>query len=110
MEPTTTTKNLTPFIIGGILIFIVVLAVVAAIGVSMILSATKNVSVVPAPPAPTPPPVVTVPTTSKFATDSAALQIKADLLKLMSDTDSVDLLEPQISPPNLDLSISVKSQ
>lgn len=45
---------------------------------------------------------------SKFATDSAFLQLKSDLDGFTSELDRIDLIEPQLAPPNIDLNINVQ--
>lgn len=93
-------------IIGAIIIFLVIIIAGVIIGVSMIHQAGRNITVPTAPETPSAP-VVTPKAPSKFATDAGVLQIKNGLRILGSQTDSVDLIEPQISPPNLDLNISI---
>lgn len=46
--------------------------------------------------------------TSKFASDSAFLQLKSDIAGFASEIDRIDLIEPQLAPPNIDLNISVQ--
>lgn len=53
----------------------------------------------------TPPPKI-----SPYATDSGILKLRGDLQKLRADIDSIDIFEPQLSSPNIDLNISIKPQ
>ena len=98
------------WLIAGIvgLMFALVLALLI-IGINLIINSAKNIS---APPPPTP--VIEAPTPtavfqSKFATDAGVLKLRDDLTKLQTDIDSVDLFEPQLGSPNLDLKISIQS-
>lgn len=101
-------KNLVIILVVVVFILMVVVTGVL-IGVAMILSASKST------PAPVPAPVVqtiTPPTAqvSKFASDSGLLKIRDDLKTLQSKIDTMDLFEQQITPPTLDLNISIPPQ
>ncbi len=98
------------WLIAGIvgLMFALVLSLLI-IGINLIINSAKNIS---SPPPPTP--VIEAPTPtavfqSKFATDAGVLKLRDDLTKLQTDIDSVDLFEPQLASPNLDLKISIQS-
>lgn len=45
---------------------------------------------------------------SKLASDSAVLQLKSDLEGFSSELERIDLVEPQLAPPNIDLNIKVE--
>lgn len=95
------------FIIGGIVLFILIIVTGLYVGFSLI---SKPVKVVPTPiVTPPPPPVVEVPRIpSKFASDSALLKIREDIKKTQADIDTVDLFDAQISPPTIDLGIQIQ--
>ena len=102
-------KSYLVWILGGITgVLVLTVIILLVVGANMIFNAAKNINFNPPPPAPkaeefvAPPPKV-----SKFATDSGILKIRGDLVKLRSDIDSVDIFEPQLSPPNIDLNIKI---
>lgn len=45
---------------------------------------------------------------SKLATDSAVLKLQSDINAFSQELDRLDLLEPQLSVPNIDLDIAIK--
>lgn len=98
------------WIIAGVvgLMFAVVLALII-IGVNLIINSSKNLTQAPAPAPVVEAPTPTVTFHSKFATDSGVLKLQTDLTQLQSDIDTVDLFEPQLASPNLDLKISIQS-
>ncbi len=103
-------KNYLPFVLAGLgAIFLIIVVSIASIGIGMIISASHNATPAPTPVPVAPAPIAPVPVVSKFATDSGVLQIQSDLKTLMDNTASVDLIEPQIAPPNLDLNINIKA-
>lgn len=92
--------------IAGIVIFIIVVSLALIVGSSIFLSLLKP----PAQPQPEPaaPVIMVTPKIeSKFASDSAVLQIRDSAKSLQTDIDSVDLVEPELSPPSLDLNIRI---
>ncbi|MCL4397510.1 hypothetical protein M1403_00530 [Patescibacteria group bacterium] len=104
-------KNMTLWLISGIvgLMFMVVLGLIL-VGVSLIVSSARNLT----PTKPAPEPAVTEsaplpPKISRFASDSAVLDLQSGVGKLRSDIDTTDLFEPQLTPPNIDLNISIQS-
>lgn len=52
---------------------------------------------------PTPTPEIFVP--SKWAGDEEVLSIESNILNLEKDLESVDLREPQLLPPSLDMEV-----
>jgi len=102
-----TPKNWLPLIIGGA---IVLLLLILIIGISVGLALIKSAFQYTPPPIVTQAPVITIaPVSSKYATDSGVLKLRDDLKTISQSIDSVDLFEPQINPPALDLSISIKT-
>lgn len=101
-------KSMLLIIVAVVLVLMVVVTGVL-IGVALILSSTKNT------PAPVPtvieqpitPPAAKV---SKFASDSGLLKIRDDLKTWQTKIDTMDLFEQQITPPSLDLNISIPPQ
>jgi hypothetical protein len=55
------------------------------------------------------PPVASPAARSKFASDAGVLKIRDDLKRTNINLDSVDLFEPQLTPPTIDTDISVKN-
>jgi len=110
-EILTTTKPVSltkPAIIVLILASVLVLAV--GIGAGIVIFSPRTYVPVNQPDANTGPLVSPVPAKpkSKLATDSALLQLKSDLAGFTSELDRVDLIEPQLASPNIDLNISVQ--
>ncbi len=94
-----------------VILLIIALVFVLAIGIGLglaIFSPRKNIPVAQ-PPADNPPAVQpqTPRPVSKLATDSAVLQLKSDIAGFASELDRVDLLEPQLASPNIDLNITI---
>lgn len=96
-------------ILGAALLAIVIIVIVAVVGLKIILSSFKMPSPPPAPLPPTPE-VKVAPKSPRFATDAGVLKLREDLVSLGAQIDSVDLIEPQISPPALDLSIGIEPE
>lgn len=57
----------------------------------------------------TPTPFIPLPT-SPFATNAGILKLESDLNDLLRRVDTVDLVEPEITPPNLDLHLNIPPQ
>ena len=93
--------------IGAGVSFVILIVFGIAAGISIMLQAAQS-RPVPLPPTSTATPAAVVKTPSAFATDSGLLEIKTNLTNLQNQTDSVDLIEPQIAPPNLDLKIRIQ--
>lgn len=95
------------FIIGGGL-FLLVVIIGVVVGFLMIQGAVSKIPV----PATTTPTVVTTPTIvvtpSQWATDAGVLKLRSDLQTLSGKIDTVDLFEPQITPPAIDLGLAIK--
>lgn len=94
-----------------IVILTLLFAIIATISLITAFLVSKNLNS----PARTQPqnPTVETPITpakppSKNATDSSILTIQDDLQKLRVAINSVDLIEPKLSPPNLDLDINIR--
>ncbi len=107
MEPK---RSYLPWAVGGVVIvFIIIIVILTTVGINLIISSRQN-RPAPLPTAPEVPEITppAPPKTSKLASDSGLLNLKVDLLKLGAQIDSVDLVEPQLSPPSLDLSISIR--
>lgn len=96
------------FVVGGIIAFLFIVIVGVFVGVSIMSNAIKNAQVTPTPE----PTVVLEPTiviqANKFATDPGVLKIRDDLKTVLGKIDSVDLFEPQIAPPAVDLGLNIK--
>lgn len=54
-----------------------------------------------------PKPEIPLPKVSKFASDADLLKLRDAAKALGTKIDTVDLFEPQISPPNLDLNLRI---
>lgn len=107
-------KNYFVWILAGISgLILITLITLIVLGANYFVSSAKNINFsFTSPPAPpkaeefvAPPPKI-----SPYATDSGILKLRSDLQKLRADIDSVDIFEPQLSSPNIDLNISIKSQ
>lgn len=100
-------KNWVPWAIGGSLIILIVIVIVGIwVGIVVIKSSFQSSS---APQTITKAPDVTIkPTSNKYATDSGILKLGEDLKTIRQFVDSVDLMEPQINTPALDLNINIK--
>ncbi|MBI3887561.1 hypothetical protein HY310_00650 [Candidatus Microgenomates bacterium] len=98
------------FLIGGVAIMFFVVVVLVVIGFSIIGNTTKNLAAKPPEEASVvEQPLTTITFKSKFASDAGVLKIKEDLVKLQTDITAIDILEPQLTPPNIDLNISIQS-
>lgn len=106
-EPKTLNKNRTWLILGIVIGTLVLITIIAITSTILVLS---NRSVPPPAPPPTvtttPTPIPVIPT--KYSTDSAILKLRDDLKSLMAKTDTVDLVEPEIAPPNLELNLKIQ--
>ncbi|MEK7565631.1 MAG: hypothetical protein AAB506_01125 [Patescibacteria group bacterium] len=95
-----------------IIILLIALVFVFALGISLgiVYFTAKKTS--PAPSLPqTNPPVfepVKPKEKSKLATDSAVLKIADDLSAFQQELNRLDLLEPQLAPPSIDLNIKIE--
>lgn len=104
-------KNYFVWILAGISgLILITLITLIVLGAKLLIS-NLPVFVPTPPPAPkieefVPPP----PKISPYATDSGILKLRSDLQKLRSDIDSIDIFEPQLSSPNIDLNINIKPQ
>ena len=91
--------------VGALLVIVILLIVV---GINLITRSNENTNIpVTITPTEAPPAVILPP--SKFATDPAVLKFRDDLNTLRTDLDAIDLFETQLSPPSLDLKISIQS-
>lgn len=102
-------KNWLPFVIGAAVIGLLLIIIIAiSVGLSLLRSVLNYT---PPPPAPAAAPVVNiVPVSSKYASDAGVLKLRDDLRVIAKAIDSIDLVEPQIAPPALDLRISIEPQ
>lgn len=98
-------------VIGGLGLFLIVAVVGIIAGFNILRSAMNRL---PPPPLPefsnqqfTPPPVSELPLSSPSASDEAIVTLREEIKSLRVQIDSLDVFEPQISPPNLDLDITV---
>ncbi len=93
--------------------------IASALGIVFLLAATLILSLflrpapsTPAPPPPPPstvvPPIIPPKTPTKWASDGGVLLLKESLSSVSAQVDSVDLYEPELSPPTIDLGISIK--
>ncbi len=97
-----------PLIIGLIISCVFVLALGLGLGLALFAR--------PKTPTPTPIPIQNPPMfepakpkePSKLATDSAVLKLKNDVSALADELNRLDLTEPLLSPPNLDLEIRIE--
>lgn len=96
-------------IAGVIVVSVIILSLTVIITILIVLNRQKPVSVEIIP-SPTPVEIMpTIPVTpSKFATDAALLKLSTDIQTLRGKVDSIDLVEPEITPPNLDLRINIQ--
>lgn len=101
-------KSYLPWIVGGaIVVLLLIILISINIGLALIKSAFQYT---PPPAAPAPAPAVTIkPVSSKYATDAGVLKLRDNLKTIGQSIDSVDLMEPQIAPPALDLNINIKN-
>lgn len=100
-------NNWVPWAIGGSLLILVIIIIVGiTVGIAVIKSAFQFSST---PQATIKAPEVTIkPVSSKYASDSAVLKLNEDLKIIRQSIDTVDLMEPQINTPALDLNINIK--
>jgi hypothetical protein len=106
-------KNKKPINFGlpAILFLITAIVFVLGLGISIGLTLftprqqTTNVVINPENPNPT---EETPKIMSKLATDSAVLQLKSDIAGFASELERIDLIEPQLAPPNIDLNIGIE--
>lgn len=91
-------------VLTGVLIFSV------GIGATIAFFLPRTyVPVNPAPATTDPNVVIALPKAkSKLASDSAVLRLRSDLEGFASELDRIDLIEPQLAPPNIDLNIKVE--
>lgn len=94
-----------------VLSFITVLVIITLIALTTTLIVLRNQSTSPATKPPPPPETpVSIPVLpSPFSTDSAVLQIRNHVNALISSTSAVSFIEPEISPPGLDLNLRIQS-
>lgn len=100
-------NNLVWFIVGGIAAFLIIVFTGVIVGVTLIQRAIPKPIATP-PEQTSVPPVITAPITPRWATDAGVLKIRDDLRTLQGKIDTIDFFEPQISPPSIDLGISIK--
>ncbi len=101
------TSNWVLWAIGASLIVLVIIIIVGiSVGIAVIKS---SFHFSPSTPVVTKAPEITIkPASSKLASDSAVIKLKDDLKTIRQSVDSVDLMEPQINTPALDLNINIK--
>lgn len=105
--PTETTSgvlNKKPWIIVGIVVLILLVLTIALATMTILLINKQNNLPSPSSSIVEQSPVLPN-KISKFASDSAILELGNRAKKIMIEIDSVDLIEPEISPPSLDLNI-----
>lgn len=106
--PQPTHRNWLPWAIGGGVILLLLIVILAlSYGLSLLSNLFRYTP--PPPEPPSAPQVEVKPIAPKFASDSAVLDLRDRLAKIRKNVDSVDLIEPQIAPPALDLSISIRT-
>lgn len=86
--------------------FVLILILIMGVGVHLLVSSLKRPT--PVSPLPREEDVAITPVSSKFASDAAVLNLSDRLRELAEEIDAVDLVEPQLSPPSLDLNIEIK--
>lgn len=101
-------QNWLPWIIGAAILGLIIIVFIGiSVGIAIIRSAFQYT---PPPPATPPAPEVTIkPAGGKYASDSGVLKLRDDLKTIRQAIDSIDLIEPQIAPPALDLNINIKN-
>lgn len=109
IPPETKVELAKPLIITLIVVSVFVFAL--GIGLSIVYFSTKTspLAVVP-PPKQNPPmfePILSK-DKSKLATDAAVLKTTSDLSAFQQELNRLDLLEPQLAPPSLDLQIKIE--
>lgn len=106
--PSQPNKNWLPWVVGAaILVLVIIIFVGVSVGIAIIKSAFQFT---PPPPVTPPAPQVSIkPVSGKYASDSGVLKLRDDLKTIRQSIDSVDLMEPQINTPALDLSINIKT-
>lgn len=102
-------NSYTLWVISGVigLLFTIVIGLII-VGANLLVSSANNFNLRPQTVKPPEEQAVTSLKKSRFATDSAVLKLRGDILKIRTDIDSVDLFETQITPPNIDLNISIQ--
>lgn len=101
-------QNYFMWILAGVVITMIILVIALIIfGVNLLVNSLKPISINTPAPIVNEQPVIISKTVSKFATDAGVLKLREDINKLRSDIDSVDIFEPQLSPPNIDLNIAI---
>jgi hypothetical protein len=103
-------NNYILWLITGVigLMFTLVVALII-VGVNLITRNNTSTISTPTPTIVEEQPITTIVSKSKFATDAGVLKLREDLTKLRSDIDTTDLFETQLSPPNIDLNITIQS-
>ena len=106
-----TDKKTLIIILIAVIFFALIVITGIMIGVAFIMSGAKNIAPPPTPTSSTEP-AVSVPSASgsKYASDSGLLKIKSDIEAQQQKINSMDLFESQITPPSLDLNISIAPQ
>lgn len=104
-------KTILPFIlIGGGIIFLVLLAIVGIIvGLSFLKAAPNTPLLITQTPTPVPTIIEVISNPNpKFASDSGFLKMRDDLKSLNAEIGSANFFEPEISPPNIDLNLKIE--
>ncbi len=92
-------------VVGSLLLITIV-----ALATAIIALNTRPATPPPEPPQTLAPPASLPVIPSKYATDAGVLDVRDKLKNLMEKTGSVDLIEPEIAPPNLDLNLQIQPQ
>lgn len=96
-------------ILAIVAIVILLTTTIAAVTATVIVLRQKAPAPAPVTSTPESAPITTPPSQpSKFATDTGLLKLRDDIKNLSGRVDSVDLFEPEITPPNLDLNIKIQ--
>ncbi|MCL4390406.1 MAG: hypothetical protein M1484_03130 [Patescibacteria group bacterium] len=103
-------RNLIPLLVAFLAVGTLLIVIVGvSAGITMIERAMQQAALQPSQTV-APAPVVNVtPVSSKYATDSGVLQLRDQLQTISDAIDAVDLIEPQIAPPALDLNLNIKT-
>lgn len=92
-----------------ILIITILFVLALGIGMALVIFSRKNTPLPPLPVTEQTTPVTPTLRLGKFASDSAAMKLRGDVSAFVDETDRIDLLEPQLAPPNVDLNLNIST-
>jgi len=101
-------KNYLLYIIAGALVVLIIMAVIGVVvGTALIVNFQRNLKPV-ATTKVEPTPTLTPLPGKKYASDSAVVKLRDELIKLRTEIDTMDYFEAQIVPPSLDSKIRIE--